>query len=222
MRRKFALRIRARNGYLASVTIERAHFNDIEALALARRSGWLEDLRALLARYPREQWDSHANLGDMARFWLSRHAMFRELSGGIGQITVQFRAGQLPPADFARQFVPRLQFMLDQLNVHHQIEDLHYFPIFRDADARLTRGFEVLEGDHHHIHSDMARTAETANALLQALQGDADKLRRCGDEYAAASGLLLKGLMRHLDDEEDLIVPLILDRGEDALGVAHG
>jgi hypothetical protein len=32
----------------------------------------------------------------------------------------------------------------------------------------------------------------------------------------------VKGLMRHLDDEEDLIVPLILDRGEDALGVAHG
>jgi hypothetical protein len=40
--------------------------------------------------------------------------------------------------------------------------------------------------------------------------------------YAGASGLLLKGLMRHLDDEEDLIVPFILDRGEDALGVAHG
>jgi hypothetical protein len=109
--------------------------------------------------------------------------------------------------------VPRLQFMLDQLNVHHQIEDLHYFPIFRDADARLTRGFEVLEGDHHHIHSDMARTAETANALLQALHGDPDSLRRCGDDYADASGLLLIGLMRHLDDEEDLIVPLILDRG---------
>jgi Hemerythrin HHE cation binding domain len=222
MRRKFALRIRARNGYLGAVTIERAHSTEIEALALARRSGWPDDLRVLLARYPREQWDSHANLGDMARFWLSRHAMFRELSGGIGQITAQFRAGQIPPAEFARQFVPRLQFMLDQLNVHHQIEDLHYFPTFRDADARLTRGFEVLEGDHHHIHSDMARTAETANALLLALQGDADKLRRCGDDYADASGLLVKGLMRHLDDEEDLIVPLILDRGEDALGVAHG
>ncbi|HET9688445.1 MAG TPA: hemerythrin domain-containing protein [Pseudolabrys sp.] len=222
MRRKFALRIRARNGYLGAVTIERAHSTEIEALALARRSGWPDDLRVLLARYPREQWDSHANLGDMARFWLSRHAMFRELSNAIGQITAQFRAGQLPPTEFARQFVPRLQFMLDQLNVHHQIEDLHYFPIFRDADARLSRGFEVLEGDHHHIHSDMARTAESANALLQALQEDPDTLRRCGDDYADASGLLVKGLMRHLDDEEDLIVPLILDRGEEALGVAHG
>lgn len=147
--------------------------------------------------------------------------MFRELSATIGEITTQFRAGQLPPAEFARQFVPRLQFMLDQLNVHHQIEDLHYFPVFQAADERLARGFEVLEGDHHHIHQDMARTAETANALLQALQAPGDTLRRCSDNYADASGALLKGLIRHLDDEEDLIVPLILDRGEEALGVAH-
>jgi hypothetical protein len=204
------------------VTIERPQSAEVEALDLARRSGWPDDLRVLIARYPREQWDAHANLGEMAQFWLSRHAMFRELSGAIEQITAQFRAKVLQPAEFTRQFVPRLQFMLDQLNVHHQIEDLHYFPIFRAADARLVRGFDVLEGDHHHIHADMARTADNANALLQALRADADTLRRCGDAYADSSGALIKGLIRHLDDEEDLIVPLILDRGEGALGVAHG
>jgi hemerythrin-like domain-containing protein len=203
------------------VTIERPQSAELEALGLARRTGWPDDLRVLVARYPREQWDAHANLGEMARFWLSRHAMFRELSRAIEQITTEFRAQVMPPAEFARQFVPRLQFMLDQLNVHHQIEDLHYFPIFRAADTRLARGFDVLEGDHHHIHADMARTAENANALLQALRADVDTLRQCSDAYADSSGALIKGLIRHLDDEEDLIVPLILDRGEEALGVAH-
>lgn len=203
------------------MTIEIPNSADVDALALARRSGWPDDLRVLIARYPREQWDAHPNLGEMARFWLSRHAMFRELSAAIEEIAAQFRAGKLPPEEFARQFVPRLQFMLDQLNVHHQIEDLHYFPIFRTADERLARGFDVLEGDHHHIHADMARTAETANALLRSLQAGGDAMRRRGDDYADASGVLLKGLVRHLDDEEDLIVPLILDRSEEALGVAH-
>lgn len=203
------------------MTIEIPNSADLEALALVRRSGWPEDLRVLVARYPREQWDAHPNLGEMARFWLSRHAMFRELSTAIEQIAAFFRAGRIPPQEFARQFVPRLQFMIDQLNVHHQIEDLHYFPIFRAADERLARGFDVLEGDHHHIHADMARTAETANALLLSLQGGGDTMVRCSDDYADASGVLLKGLVRHLDDEEDLIVPLILDRSEEALGVAH-
>ena len=157
----------------------------------------------------------------MARFWLSRHAMFRELAGMIRAIETQFREGELPPDRFPRLFVPRLQFLLQQLEVHHQIEDFHYFPIFRAADERLARGFDVLEGDHHAIHADMARVAETANALLRALSGDADT-RAARDAYAAASGALLDGLARHLDDEEDLIVPLILDRGEEALGVGHG
>ena len=203
------------------MTIETPNATDTEALALARRSGWPEDLRVLIARFPREQWQGHANLGEMARFWLSRHDMFRELATMIQAIEAQFRDGALSPAEFPRQFVPRLQFLLSQLGVHHQIEDLHYFPIFRAADKRLARGFDVLGGDHHAIHEDMAATADTANALLRALSGDADVLRRCGDAYAAASGALLKGLIRHLDDEEDLIVPLILERGEAALGVAH-
>ena len=203
------------------MTIEIPNSADLDTLALARRSGWPEDLRVLVARYPREQWNAHPNLGEMARFWLSRHAMFRELSGAIEQIGALFHAGRLPPEEFARQFVPRLQFMLDQLNVHHQIEDLYYFPIFRAADERLARGFDVLEDDHHHIHADMARTAETATILLRSLQGGGDTMRRCCDNYADASGVFLKGLVRHLDDEEDLIVPLILDRSEEALGVAH-
>ncbi len=207
------------------MTIQTPNGSDIEALALARRSGWPDDLRLLIARFPREHWEGHANLGEMARFWLSRHDMFRELATMIQTIETQFRAGALTPTEFPDQLVPRLQFLLSQLNVHHQIEDLHYFPIFRAAEARLARGFDVLEGDHHAIHADMAKTADTANALLRALSanfaGDADALRHCGDDYASASGALIKGLIRHLDDEEDLIVPLILDRGEAALGVAH-
>jgi len=209
------------NRYLPPMSIQSPSPSDTEILDLARRSGWPEDLRVLIARFPREQWEGHANLGSMARFWLSRHDMFRELSATIDETTAQFRSGTLPAAEFPRQMVPRLQFLLSQLNVHHQIEDLHYFPIFRAAEERLARGFDVLEGDHHAIHADMAATAETANALLQALAGNTGTLVRCGDDYAQASGALIKGLIRHLDDEEDLIVPLILDRGEEALGVAH-
>ncbi|HEU4659331.1 MAG TPA: hemerythrin domain-containing protein [Pseudolabrys sp.] len=203
------------------MTIETPRRDDIDALALARRNGWPEDMRHLIARYPREQWDGHANLGSMARFWLSRHAMFRELARMLTAIMDDFRAERLTAAAFPQLFVPRLQFMLQQLDLHHYIEDHHHFPVFRAADARLARGFDVLENDHEAIHADMERTAEAANALLRALGSEADPLRRAADGYAEASGVLLAGLVRHLDDEEDLIVPLILDRGEDALGVGH-
>src|SRR5664280_1368331 len=109
------------HGYVGPImTIETPNATDTEALELARRSGWPEDLRVLLARFPREQWQGHANLGAMARFWLSRHAMFRELSTAIEDVSTQFRSGAMAATEFPRQLVPRLQFLLQQLNVHHQ------------------------------------------------------------------------------------------------------
>jgi hypothetical protein len=38
------------------------------------------------------------------------------------------------------------------------------------------------------------------------------------DAYAVEAESLLKGLMRHLEDEEDLLIPLLLDQGEAKFG----
>ncbi len=46
-----------------------------------------------------------------------------------------------------------------------------------------------------------------------------DSFLRASEGYAAASEGLLTRLIRHLDNEEDLITPLILDRGEGGLGM---
>jgi hemerythrin-like domain-containing protein len=145
--------------------------------------------------------------------------MFRELGGGLQTASDTFRAGKVPPAQFQGWFAPRLQFFLSQLHAHHQVEDYHYFPVFRAAEQRLVRGFEVLESDHETIHAEIAKVVEAANGFLRGLHGRSDAVRLAADRCADASGKLLKGLLRHLDDEEDLIVPLILDRGEQALGV---
>jgi hemerythrin-like domain-containing protein len=189
------------------------------ALALDSRDGWPADLRLLIDRYPREVWQGHANLGAMAQFWLSRHDMFREIGTALEQATVAFRNGTTTAADFRAWFPPRLQFFLQQLNAHHQVEDLHFFPVFQAAEAGLARGFDVLERDHDTIHQSIDRTVEAANAFLRTPVNEADVLRAASDSYAAANDTLLRQLRRHLADEEDLIVPLILDRTEAALGV---
>jgi hemerythrin-like domain-containing protein len=188
-------------------------------LALDTRNGWPADLRLLIDRYPREVWTGHVNLGAMAQFWLQRHDMFREIATALEEAVTAFRAGTAEPEDFRAWFPPRLQFFLQQLNSHHQVEDLHYFPVFQAAEARLARGFEVLESDHHVIHEGIAATVETANAFLRAPVNDPDALRKAGERYGATNDALLRLLRRHLGDEEDLIIPLILDRGEGALGV---
>jgi len=189
------------------------------SLTLDSRDGWPLDLRVLADKYPREGWQRHANLGDMACFWLQRHDMFREIAATLTDATTAFREGTATAETFRTFFTPRLQFFLQQLNGHHQVEDLHYFPVFQAAEARLARGFDVLEGDHHLIHGEIAATAAAANVFLRTPVNDADSLRAAGDAYAQASGTLIRLLRHHLRDEEDLIIPLILDRGEASLGI---
>src|ERR1044072_99212 len=107
---------------------------------------WPADLRLLADRYPRDMWEGHANLGSMAQFWLQRHDMFREIAGALTDATAAFREGRATVQDFRAWFPPRLQFFLQQLNAHHQVEDLHYFPVFQAAESRLPRGFHLVAG----------------------------------------------------------------------------
>ena len=183
------------------------------ALALDTRTCWPADLRLLADRYPREVWEGHANLGSMAQFWLQRHDMFRELGGLLEGAIAEHREGKITPDAFARFFAPRLRFFLGQLSGHHAIEDEHYFPLFATTESRLARGFEILDSDHHAIHDALERNADAGSAFLRALQQDADAQRLAADAYADANAGLVAMLRRHLTDEEDLIIPLILERG---------
>jgi hypothetical protein len=44
-------------------------------------------------------------------------------------------------------------------------------------------------------------------------------MRYAADDYATAADRLMAMLDRHLGDEEDLVIPLFLDRGEEELGM---
>ena len=184
---------------------------------LETREGLPYDLRFLADQYPRGEWQAHSNIHGMAGFWLQRHDMFREmgvlLTGGIAD----YREGRKDAREFAAFFAPRLNRFLGNLDGHHNVEDHHYFPVFAKAEPRLRRGFDILDGDHHLIHDALERNAETANAFLRALQESEDRQRFAADAYADENSRLIAMLKRHLDDEEDLIIPLILDRGDSGL-----
>ncbi|TDH38972.1 hemerythrin domain-containing protein [Pseudohoeflea suaedae] len=186
---------------------------------LASRGGLPDDLTLLVSQYPREIWQSHENLGDMATFWLQRHDMFREMGAMLTGAIGDWREGRLEDKAFAGFFVPRLNWYLGNLDGHHNIEDHHYFPVFRKAEPRLVRGFDILDRDHHVIHDALEMNAEAARGFLEGLEQGGDALKRAGEAYATENERLMGFLTRHLEDEEDLIIPVILDQGERKLGV---
>ena len=185
---------------------------------LFTRSRLPDDLKVLLEKYPRGTWNSEHTVGQMGSFWLQRHDMFRELGAALVGSAGDLKEGRIEAEPFAAWFVPRINFFLSQLEGHHQIEDQHYFPAFAAADPRLKRGFDILDDDHHVIHDLLAANAGSARDFLGALRRGGDTLARSRDAYAENAEKLLAGLLRHLEDEEDLIIPLMLDRGEETFG----
>ncbi len=176
-----------------------------------------DELLFLVRQYPREDWESHANLGEMARFWLQRHDMFRKLDRLIREGTEEALDNGAEATRFKPWLARYLQFFLGQLEGHHQIEDHHYFPIFRQAEPRLLRGFEILESDHDALHHAIEEIVGQANTLLGHPDSDAAGFRTALGRFRDTQTVMGRDLIRHLDDEEDLVVPLILDRGEEPL-----
>ncbi|MBN2973023.1 hemerythrin domain-containing protein [Roseomonas aeriglobus] len=185
-------------------------------LALGARNGLPADIALLRAAFPKDAWRGHANFGQLADFWLHVHASLRQEGANVSRIVDAFRARKIDAARFQQGFVSGLNHFLQHLDQHHRIEDHAYFPKFRQLDARLVIGFDLLEHDHVLIHEGLVATVERARALIQALPGP--DAARAVDGYAVQMQAFVDLLLAHLADEEDLVIPAILQHGERALG----
>jgi hemerythrin-like domain-containing protein len=188
-------------------------------LILDRRTALPEDYAFLLKVHPRPTWEGHPNNGQWCQFWLARHTMFREFGEGLTDACEKLEAGQVEPQGFHEWFMPRVSFFLGELDTHHKIEEYHYFPLLTRADARIGKGVDLLESDHHVIHDLLRGAYDTIVALDAAIQDKLDDVLGVVPQMRDNLAGLDAGLQRHLDDEEDLIVPLILERSEADLGM---
>lgn len=182
---------------------------------LDQRNGWPAELRELLEHYPRDTWAAHDC--SMAQFWLEIHDGFRRECVALQADIDDYRHERAAMAEFAVRSSSRLHRMIFHLHGHHQIEDFHYFPSFRAAEARLAAGFDTLGADHEQLQRDIAAALDASGTFLSAAHAagveNSTAQRHAADRYIAASETLYRRLCRHLNDEEDLIVPLMIARG---------
>ncbi len=172
--------------------------------ALDSRAGLPPELRVLADLYPRTLWRGHANFDAMTAFWLDRHGMFRDLAD---RMIAQSQAELDRHADrFLQNKARYVSVMLDQLHTHHMVEDHHYFPQLMTLDDRIAGAFDLLERDHHALDRQMHRLAEAANAAIAQQAGPAAVAALLEAEEGLA-----RFLNRHLADEEEIVVPLILE-----------
>jgi hypothetical protein len=175
---------------------------------LASRTGLPAEYRLILAELPRDGWPDHRDFNGLAAFWLDRHLAFRQMFLRLRADAEARIDRKLAPDAFAQRLSRQGSHLLSDLIGHHQIEDDAYFPHLARLEPRIARGFEMLDADHHALHDLIDRFAKGANAALQAKDeaGQREKTARFLTDLKDFDRLLA----RHLDDEEDLVLPVVL------------
>jgi iron-sulfur cluster repair protein YtfE (RIC family) len=186
-------------------------------LALAVRAGLPDALGALLADRPRAGWAADPGFGPLVRFWLDRHLLFRRLQADLTAAAEAALDRAADPRAAGRRIARLGGAYLGELEGHHHVEDAYYFPRLRALDPRVGLGFDLLDADHAALHAAMAELAERADAALRGLAAAPADSGPTGALHTdlARFGRLLE---RHLTDEEDLIVPVILKHPHAGLG----
>jgi iron-sulfur cluster repair protein YtfE (RIC family) len=188
----------------------------VDGLDLSVRTGLPKEFLFLTDRHPRKTWDGEPGLAGTGNSWLSIHDYFRASTDKISEGLLKLREDAMLTPDGVSSFRRHAGGLLDGLDSHHRIEDHHYFPIFQRAEPRLLRAFEIMDDDHHVIHRAIAEFAGTAREFLTRvgqveghLNSDA---RFAADEMADVVDRFGRILRQHLADEEDLVIPLIIER----------
>ena len=150
---------------------------------------------------------------EAAAFWLEVHQHLRRDAAGLEAAGSDYLGGRSSPAQLAVVAAPRLHGLIAAMHGHHQIEDFHYFPAFRNTEPGLAGGFDRLEREH----ASLGRSVDTALAALGELRATVERTadaaaatpRLAAERYVDAAAELCRALLRHLDDEENLVVPLL-------------
>ena len=185
-------------------------------LALETRDRLPDALRALVEEFPRESWEEHAHFGGLVQFWLERHMMFRKLMDLLRSDTEAMLDGSADPRRYGGRLSRYGSMFVGELHGHHNIEDVHYFPVLSAREASVARGFEILDADHHALDGHLTAFAERANGVLTSL--DSPQFRDRVGAFHEDLARLERLLDRHLVDEEELVVPVILRHGPSGLG----
>jgi hypothetical protein len=183
-----------------------------EALDLTTRAGLPADMLWLREALPRDRW---TGLNQTAAFWMQMHDGFRRQKADMAAAIADWRAGGDVRA-FHSRILPILQAHLQHLDGHHRIESGHYFPQFRRAEPRIQSGLDLLDRDHEAVHAHLEAMFLAAREFHGRLQTGAPDPTSAADRLADAVLANAAPMLRHLEDEEDIVIPLIQRHGDGA------
>lgn len=169
-----------------------------------------EATRVLLQSYPRDSWEAHPGFRDKTRQWMTAHQNFRRLADIVREDAEAYLDKSLGPETYAARLSRYGNLLVGNLHGHHGWEDHSFFPELAAADPRFETGLELLEKDHADLDGVLDSFTRQANRTIKLIQLDEPQARDEVGQMLGSAETIQAFLARHLADEEDLAVPIIL------------
>lgn len=175
---------------------------------IEQRPGLTGELRKLLFDTPKSEWGGHPNYWRGAEMWQAIHRSLLSESGafahGLEQLADMPR-GEMESGLLLNEMRHLGAHLIGHAHVHHHVEDDHYFPRFKEVFPQLARPVDLLDCDHRVLEE----TLDAVERHIRALSTENADRDRVGAALADAKKLD-RILHRHLEDEEDTVIPALL------------
>ena len=178
--------------------------------SIETREGLPQELTTLLRDYPRDSWPDHPNFAASIAKWMAAHATFRALGEVIVEDTKRFLDKEMEQDLYLRRIGRHGNALVHSLHGHHTWEDRKFFPELEAADRRFAAGLEMLEGDHIGLDGVLDGFTRAGNRMIQLEVLDPSQLPNEAGRVLEKGRTIRRFLDRHLTDEEDLVVPILL------------
>lgn len=179
-------------------------------MSIDLRAPFDRDTAILLADYPRDEWESHGNFAKSTKGWLNAHAGFRAIGEYLQVNAEHWLDNNMSNDDFANEFGYYGNVLFQNLHGHHTWEDRNFFPEIFATEPKAERAIDLLEQDHETLDVVLDEIRKRGNRAIQLAVLDDTQMR---DEVAPLRDAVedLNALLaRHLTDEEESIVPILL------------
>jgi len=174
------------------------------------REGLPTELHTLLRAHPRDSWPDHPNFARSIQNWMGAHQGFRRLGALLQTETEALISKQIDDERFARQLSRYGNILVNNLHGHHTWEDRSFFPELTEADPRFENGINMLESDHNVLDETLERFTHQGNRILKLFDLDKQQAMEEARIFRDTTQEIAGFLPRHLADEEDLVVPILL------------
>jgi len=168
-------------------------------------------MQALLRAHPRDEWPDHPNFAEATQNWMWAHLMFKDLVRALRESTEDFVDKDLDEQIYLARLARYGNALVGTLHGHHTWEDRKFFPELRDADHRFADGLDLLQADHELLDTTLDNFTRAANRTIQLADLAPAQMQDEAGQVLEDITRIGRFLDRHLNDEEDLAVPIILE-----------